>query len=66
LTLSSAELQASQTGRTFQPNAWLQIDPQDNITIWVAKSEMGQGVRTSLPMLVAEELEAASAPSPPR
>ena len=65
LTLPSAEMRASQTG-AFQPNAWLQIDTQDNITIWVAKSEMGQGVRTSLPMLVAEELEAASAPSPPR
>ncbi len=36
--------------------AWLVIDPDDRITIRVSKSEMGQGVYTSLPMLIAEEL----------
>ncbi|MEX2488447.1 MAG: xanthine dehydrogenase family protein molybdopterin-binding subunit [Pseudomonadales bacterium] len=39
-------------------NAWLVIDPDDTITIRVAQSEMGEGVFTSMPMLVAEELEA--------
>ena len=38
-------------------NAWLVIDPDDSVTIRVAQSEMGQGVFTSLPMIVAEELE---------
>jgi isoquinoline 1-oxidoreductase subunit beta len=38
-------------------NAWIQITPEDEIIIMVSKSEMGQGVATSLPMLVAEELE---------
>jgi isoquinoline 1-oxidoreductase subunit beta len=38
-------------------NAWIQVSPDNNITILVNKSEMGQGVMTSLPMLVAEELE---------
>ena len=42
----------------FSPNAWLQIAPNGLVTIWVAKTEFGQGVHTSLPMLVAEELEA--------
>lgn len=42
----------------FQPNAWLAIDAQGQVTIWLAKSEMGQGVHTALPMIVAEELEA--------
>jgi isoquinoline 1-oxidoreductase subunit beta len=42
----------------FSPSVWLQIAPDNIVTIWVAKSEMGQGVRTSLAMLVAEELEA--------
>lgn len=41
----------------FAPNAWLRIAPDDTITIVVAKSEMGQGVYTAMPMLVAEELE---------
>ncbi len=42
----------------FSPNVWLQISPENRVTIWIAKSEMGQGVQTSLAMLVAEELEA--------
>ncbi len=43
---------------TFAPNAYLKIAPDGKITIMVARSEMGQGVRTSLPMILAEELEA--------
>jgi isoquinoline 1-oxidoreductase beta subunit len=39
-------------------NAWLAIDADDTITIRVAQSEMGEGVFTSMPMIVAEELEA--------
>jgi isoquinoline 1-oxidoreductase beta subunit len=42
----------------FAPNAYLKITPDGKITIVVARSEMGQGVRTSLPMILAEELEA--------
>ncbi|MGH6649018.1 molybdopterin cofactor-binding domain-containing protein [Aquabacterium sp.] len=38
-------------------NAFVQIDQDGLVTITVHKSEMGQGVHTSLPMLVAEELE---------
>src|SRR5437763_328279 len=38
-------------------NAWLVIGSDDTVTIRVAQSEMGQGVFTSLPMIVAEELE---------
>ena len=41
----------------FSPNAWLRIDGNGAVTITVGKSEMGQGVRTALPMLVAEELD---------
>ncbi|MDF1555752.1 MAG: molybdopterin-dependent oxidoreductase, partial [Deferrisomatales bacterium] len=39
------------------PNAWLRIGPDDGVTVVVHHSEMGQGVYTSIPMLVAEELE---------
>ena len=40
-----------------QLNAWLVIGADDSITIIVDRSEMGQGVYTALPMLLAEELE---------
>jgi len=40
-----------------QLNAWLRIGPDDSITILVDRSEMGQGVYTALPTLLAEELE---------
>ena len=43
---------------TFAPNAYLKIAPDGKITVVVARSEMGQGVRTSLPMILAEEMEA--------
>jgi isoquinoline 1-oxidoreductase beta subunit len=42
----------------FSPNVWLLITPDNIVTVIVGKSEMGQGVSTSLPMIVADELEA--------
>jgi isoquinoline 1-oxidoreductase beta subunit len=48
---------ASEPARGGQMNAWLRIGADDSITIVVDRSEMGQGVYTALPMLVAEELE---------
>lgn len=42
----------------FRPNAWIQITPDNIVTVVVNKSEMGQGVYTSLPMILADELEA--------
>ena len=38
-------------------NAWIRIAADNTITVAVARSEMGQGVYTSLPQLIAEELE---------
>jgi isoquinoline 1-oxidoreductase beta subunit len=37
-------------------NAWISIHPDDSIVIRIARSEMGQGSSTGLPMLIAEEL----------
>ena len=42
----------------YSLNAWLRIDTSGQITISAFKSEMGQGVWTSLPIIVAEELDA--------
>ncbi|AJX12912.1 xanthine dehydrogenase family protein molybdopterin-binding subunit [Burkholderia ubonensis] len=41
----------------FAPNAFVQIDRNGQVTLVMPKVEMGQGVYTSLPMLIAEELE---------
>jgi len=40
----------------FAPNAFLRVGSDESVTVIVNKSEMGQGVYTSLPMLLAEEL----------
>ena len=42
---------------TFAPNAWIRIGTDETVTLVIDKSEMGQGVMTSLLMLIAEELE---------
>jgi len=41
---------------TAMPNAYVRVGADNSITILCARSEMGQGVYTSMPMLVAEEL----------
>lgn len=42
----------------FEPNMYVQIDNTDQTIITVSRTEMGQGVRTALAMILAEELEA--------
>ena len=44
-------------GGTAMPNAWVRIGADNQVTILVARSEMGQDVATSMPMLVCEELD---------
>ena len=43
-------------GTLYTPNAWVHIADDNTITLLTARSEMGQGVYTALPMLIAEEL----------
>src|SRR5438309_2085726 len=40
------------------PNAFLRIGSDDTVTVLLSHSEMGQGIWTTLPMLIAEELDA--------
>ncbi|MEP6790933.1 MAG: molybdopterin cofactor-binding domain-containing protein, partial [Ramlibacter sp.] len=47
---------ADAAGLLYTPNAWVHISDDNVITLISARSEMGQGVYTSMPMLIAEEL----------
>ncbi len=57
-TTLAGEPWSPETGRsTDEVNAFVVIDPDNSICLRVAKSDMGQGVLTSMAMIVAEELE---------
>lgn len=59
LYIPTALAQASaETAAAFMPNAFVRIGTDESITVIINHSEMGQGVATSLPMLLAEELDA--------
>ena len=57
-TLPGAARLAQAAGKEAQINAYLRIAPNNAITVVCGLSEMGQGVHTAIPMLVAEELDA--------
>ena len=48
----------AQAAADFKPNAFIRITPDNQVTVICGLSEMGQGVHTAIPMLIAEELEA--------
>src|ERR1700686_459854 len=48
---------AKVTEPAFAPNAFIRIGSDGRVTLIVAQVEMGQGTYTSMPMLLAEELE---------
>ena len=51
--LSGAEKEAA---GQFKPNGWIRVGADGTVTLTIGKSEMGQGVRTSLAMILADEL----------
>jgi isoquinoline 1-oxidoreductase subunit beta len=53
----SAGANRTEAAPSFAPNMWLSISTTGETNIWIAKAEMGQGVYTALPMIVAEELD---------
>jgi len=56
IALPGLVTEAQAAGTLHTPNAWVHIADDNTITLLSARSEMGQGVYTSMPMLIAEEL----------
>ena len=49
---------AAVKGESFVPNAFVNISPEGRILIYSKSPEIGQGIKTAFPMIVAEELDA--------
>ncbi|MGL4233928.1 MAG: molybdopterin cofactor-binding domain-containing protein, partial [Casimicrobium sp.] len=61
LPLSTGRALASSAGGStaiFAPNAFIRITPDNKMKVLSVAVEMGQGVLTAMPMLLAEELDA--------
>jgi isoquinoline 1-oxidoreductase beta subunit len=56
IALPAVVSESQAAGLMYTPNAWVHIADDNTITLLSARSEMGQGVYTSMPMLIAEEL----------
>ncbi len=57
-TAAAAEIVKPAAGAgEFKPNAFIRITPDNKVTLVSKQPEIGQGIKTSLPMIIAEELE---------
>jgi len=56
VALRRAMAEATPAAKPIPPNAFVHIAPDNTVTILLKHSEMGQGVWTSIPMVIAEEL----------
>ncbi len=54
---SAADIVKPAAGSEFRPNAFIRIAPNGVVTLVSKQPEIGQGIKTSLPMIIAEELE---------
>ena len=57
-TFQPEALAAGEPAKGIPLNAWVRIGTDDSLTIIVSQAEMGQGIRTTLPAVLAEELGA--------
>src|SRR5213592_120254 len=51
------ETSTAEAAGVLEPNVWVKVSADDSVTIMLSQLEMGQGVMTSMPMLLAEELD---------
>lgn len=59
LPACSSSKTSSVSTNQFAPNAWVRIAPDNTVTVVINRSEMGQGVATGLPTILADELDAS-------
>lgn len=57
LNLSDQKAKAAKPSASFEPNVYLQIGSDGKIVLFSKNPEIGQGVKTSMPQIIAEELE---------
>jgi isoquinoline 1-oxidoreductase subunit beta len=57
LAMGSASSTAQPAAGAFMPNAYIRITPDNVITIIAKNPEVGQGIKTTLPMIIADELD---------
>src|SRR5882757_6946072 len=57
MQMPALSAQAAAPAADFAPNAFIRIAPSGQVTLTMPYVEMGQGTYTSIPMLIAEELE---------
>lgn len=55
---ASRKAKAVDSSASFSPNVWVKIGVDDSVTIVCSQVEMGQGVMTAMPMMIADELDA--------
>jgi len=58
ITLMNCSPASGGKGTTFQPHAFLEIAPDESVTVWLGQTNLGQGTHTGIPMIIAEELDA--------
>ena len=57
--LFNASLSRAASKLPFKPHAFLEVATDDTITVWVGQTNLGQGTHTGIPMIIADELDAA-------